>query len=305
MTNDFSSIEELNRRFAIPGITQVLPGNGGLPKVQISTAHAIAAIYLHGAQVTSWCPVGKQEVLFLSTQSHWQDGRAIRGGIPICFPWFRAKADNPKAPAHGLVRTREWQLDAIASNADQSCTVTCSTRSDEATRSLWPFDFRIVQSITVGPSLRMELSVSNIGTTPFHFEEALHTYFAVNDVEHVRVRGLDGIHYLDNTDANREKTQNGELIFAGATDNAYMKTIGTVELVDAGLARAIRTEKENSSTTVAWNPWQQGAAALSDLGDDEWRKMACVEASNILASAIELAPGAEHTMRATLTVAPN
>jgi glucose-6-phosphate 1-epimerase len=302
--DELSRIAALNGRFRIPGVAEVVTGNGGLTKVCVTAPSASAEIYLHGAQVTSWQPAGAAEAIFLSAHSHWQDGRAIRGGIPICFPWFRAKADDPQAPAHGFVRTREWRLDSVTREEDGAAIVTCSTESDASTRRWWPHEFRLVHRITVGRTLRLELTATNTGATPLSFEEALHTYFQVGEVRNVRVRGLDQVTYLDNTDGNREKTQSGDVVFGGATDNAYLNVHDSVELVDPNLHRALRTDKENSATTVVWNPWQQGAASLADLGDDEWRTMACVEASNILGSAVLLAPGQGHTMRTTLSIVP-
>jgi glucose-6-phosphate 1-epimerase len=310
--DELSRIDALNRRFGIAGVAQVVAGNGGLPVIRVTTPGASAEIYLHGAQVTAWRPAGGDEVIFVSGRSHWEDGRAIRGGIPICFPWFRAKADDAKAPAHGFVRTREWRLDSITAQegiagtgtaeVNGSVCVVCSTESDELTRRWWPHEFRMVYRVTMGDALGLELTVKNAGAAPFRFEEALHTYFSVGDAQSVRVRGLDQVKYLDNTDGNREKTQQGDVVFAAPTDNAYLNTDAALELIDPVLKRAIRTEKENSATTVVWNPWRQGAAALSDLGEDEWERMTCVEASNILACAVELAPGEEHTLRATIRV---
>jgi len=302
--DQLEDIDALNRRCGIIGIAQIVPGNGGLPKVRITTPAATAEIYLHGAQVTSWKPAGAEEVIFLSDHSHWQDGKAIRGGIPICFPWFRAKVDNPQAPAHGVVRTKHWRLDSITLETAGSVVIVCSTESDASTRRWWPHEFRLTQRITVGSALCMELTASNIGSTSLRFEEALHTYFRVGRVESVRVRGLDAVSYLDNTDSNRAKVQSGDMIFTSATDNAYLKTQTPLELVDPVLRRMVRTEKQNSATTVVWNPWEQGAASLADLGDEEWRVMACVEASNILESAIDLGPGEEHTMCSILSIAP-
>jgi glucose-6-phosphate 1-epimerase len=295
-------IDTLNRRFSIPGIAQVVSGNRGLPKVCITTPAAAAEIYLHGAQVTSWGPAGAEDAIFLSERSHWQDGRAIRGGIPVCFPWFRAKADDSNAPAHGFVRTREWQLDSVTAEADGSVVVVCSTRSDDSTRRWWPYEFRLEHRVAVEKTLRLELIATNTGSTSLRFEEALHAYFRVGNAQTARVRDLDQVAYLDNTDGNREKVQHGDVVFAATTDNAYINTSSAVELVDPALRRTIRTDKENSATTVVWNPWQQGAASLSDLGDDEWQQMICVEASNILSSAVALAPGQQHTMRATLSI---
>lgn len=301
--DEVSRVDDLNRRFGIAGVAQVAAGNGGLPVIRVAMPAASAEIYLHGAQVTAWRPTGADEVIFLSERSHWEDVRAIRGGIPICFPWFRGKADDAKAPAHGFVRTKEWRLDSIAANEDGSVSVVCSTESDEATRRWWPHEFRVVYRVTIGDALRLELTVKNAGTEPFRFEEALHTYFKVGDAQSVRVRGLDGVKYLDNTDGNLEKTQQGDVVFAAPTDNAYLNTGAALELIDPSLKRAIWTEKENSATTVVWNPWRQGAAALSDLGEDEWQRMTCVEASNILGGAVELAPGEEHTLRAVIRLA--
>jgi glucose-6-phosphate 1-epimerase len=300
---DLQRIDALNCRFGISGLAQVISGNGGLPKLHVSTKLASAEIYMHGAQVTSWQPADAEEVVFLSQHSHWEAGHAIRGGIPVCFPWFRAKANDPTAPAHGFVRTREWQLDSVIPEEDGSVTVAFSTESDALTRRWWPHEFRLAHRITIGSTLDLELTATNTGSVPFSFEEALHTYFRVGQTESVRVRGLDGITYLDNVDQNREKTQSGDLVLTGTTDNAYLNILSAAELIDPILRRTLRTEKENSGTTVVWNPWQQGAASLSDLGEDEWQHMTCVEACNILSSAVWLAPGKEHTMRATLSIA--
>jgi glucose-6-phosphate 1-epimerase len=298
-----AQIDALNRTFGIPNVVTVISGNGGLPKIRVTAPSSSAEVYLHGAHVTSWQPANADEVLFVSAQSHWQDGRAIRGGIPICFPWFRSKADDPSAPAHGFVRTKEWRLESVKSEGE-SVVVVCSTESDESTHRWWPHSFRLVHILSIGSSLRLQLAVANTGQTPFRFEEALHTYFRVSQVSSGIIRGLDQVPYLDNNDGNRQKVQSGDLILTGKTDNAYMNVSGAADLIDPTLRRSLRTEKQNSATTIIWNPWQDGAAALSDLGDEEWRQFACVEASNILSSTISLAPGQEHRMQATLSVLP-
>jgi glucose-6-phosphate 1-epimerase len=302
---NLARIDELNRRFSIPGIAQVIAGNGGLAKIQITAPRASAEIYLHGAHLVSWTPAGSEETIFLSGSSHWVDGRAIRGGIPICFPWFRAKADNPKAPAHGFVRTREWRLDSIAINDEQGATVSLSTRSDDSTRAWWPHEFELVYRISIGAALRLDLIASNTGSNSFRFEEALHSYLRIGDPGSVRVHGLDQTAYLDNNDGNRRKILAGDLAFAAPTDYAFLATQSAIDLVDPLLRRVIRTEKQNSATTVVWNPWAQGAAAIADLGDDEWRQFACVEACNMLDAGVTLAPGAQHNMTATISVAPS
>ncbi len=285
----------LAQRFGIPGKAEVVAGNGGLAKVVISTPEASGEMYLHGAHVTSWKPKDRGEVLYLSPNSLFQDGRAIRGGVPVCFPWFGDKADDPSAPAHGFVRTKEWQLDGIEQDG-ASVVVSMSTQSDEDTRKWWPFDFRLVSRATFGEQLKLELIVTNTGATPFRFEEALHAYFAVGDTESAMVRGLDATHYLDKTDKFMEKTQSGDVRFAAETDRVYLDTTSELEVVDRAANRSINVEKQNSRTTVVWNPWSEKSAALKDLGAGEWKKFVCIETTNVGASAVKLAAGESQTM---------
>jgi len=299
----FSEIDELNAQFGIKEVAEIVPGEGNLPRINIRNKVAQADIYLHGAQITSWHPKGADEVLFLSRKSRFEDGKAIRGGIPVCFPWFRGKADNPEAPAHGFVRTKAWQVISIQQEENR-IVITLSTESNEQTHRWWPHNFRLVHRISVGTELKLELTATNTGSSSMHFEEALHTYYYVGETEKIRISGLDGIRYLDNTDANREKVQQGDVIIAQSIDNAYFNTENTVELFDPILGRRLQTAKANSRTTIVWNPWEKGAKALADLGDDEWRQFACVEASNILGNGVSLAPGEDHTMTAIISVHP-
>jgi glucose-6-phosphate 1-epimerase len=296
-----SAVEELERRFGIPGVARICEGNGGLPRIQITGSRAEGEMYLHGAQVTSWKPAGTDEVLFLSTKSRWQEGQAIRGGIPICFPWFRAKADDPKAPAHGFVRIRSWQLESIVED-EPGVVVSMSTASDEERRRWWPPEFRLVHRVTFGSELRLELVCTNTGKIPLRFEEALHTYNLVGDVADVRLQGLDRSHFLDNTDSNKEKMQLGDVTVASQTDNAFIENQNAVDLLDPKMHRRIRLQKANSTTTVVWNPWQDGAGRLQDLGEGEWKQFLCVEASNILGASVSLAPEEEHKITAVLSL---
>jgi glucose-6-phosphate 1-epimerase len=291
----------LDSRFGIPGIAKVVEGKGGLSKVALTTGDAAGEMYLHGAHVTSWRPRGAEEVLFLSSESHWEDGRAIRGGIPICFPWFADKADDPKAPAHGFVRTAAWQLDSIVQNGS-AVTVSMFTTSSTETKKWWSADFHLIYRATFGSELKLELVAKNTGATPIRFEEALHTYLRVGQIEKVRLQGLDGMHYLDKTESNRMRLQGNPLTIISQTDRVYLNTKGSIELEDDSLRRRIDVAKENSLTTVVWNPWVEKAKALSDFGDAEWKQMACVETCNVADFAVELASGLEHHMQATIAV---
>src|SRR5882672_8173857 len=205
-----SALAEADRRFEIPGTASLVEGNGGLQKVRITSSEVVGEMYLHGAHITSWKPAGREEVLFLSSQSRWEHGHAIRGGVPICFPWFGGKADDPKAPAHGFVRTKSWHMESI-SEVGNVVTVGMFTESDETTKRWWPGEFRLVYRATFGRELSLELVVLNTGRTSLRFEEALHTYHRVGNINEARLRGLDGIQYLDKTDSNRRKMQQGEI----------------------------------------------------------------------------------------------
>ncbi|HKD85893.1 MAG TPA: D-hexose-6-phosphate mutarotase [Terriglobales bacterium] len=294
-----ATVAELDGEFGIAGVAQISEGNGGLTAVRINTPLARGEMYLHGAHVTSWKPGEAQDVLFLSPHSLWQDGRAIRGGVPVCFPWFGDKADDPHAPAHGFVRTKEWQLESIA-QSDVGITVSMFTESGDDTRKWWPADFRLVYRATFGAELTLELVMTNAGAAPLRFEEALHAYFNVGDVREAQVSGLDGVHYLDKTDGFREKTQAGEVVITSETDRVYLDTEHSLELTDAVLQRKTTVGKENSRTTVVWNPWIENARALADLAEDQWTRMLCIETSNVGDYAIDLAAGQQHSMKATV-----
>ncbi len=295
------TIAEMNAQFGIAGAARVVEGKGGLPKVEVTGAAAAGEMYLLGGEVTSWVPRGREETLFVSAASKWEDGKAIRGGVPVCFPWFGNKADDPKAPAHGFVRAKAWRLESVERKGD-TVAVSMSTASDDGTKRLWPAEFRLVHRATFGAELTMELEMRNTGSAPLRFEEALHTYFRVEDITKVRVRGLDGIRYIDKTDGFKEKTQLGDVVIGKETDNVYLGTAHAVEIEDPAMRRRIRVSKENSLATVVWNPWFEKAKAMSDMGDDEWRQFVCVETCNVAKHAVTLEPGAQHRMKAVVSV---
>jgi len=295
------TIAESDRRLEIPGVAEILVGNGSLSKVRVTSTAAVGEIYMHGAHVTSWKPAGREEVFFVSSRSPWEDGRAIRGGVPISFPWFASKVDDPAAPAHGFVRTKAWQLDSI-SQEGSAVTVSMSTESNDDTRRWSPSKFRLFYRASFGSELCLELDVANTGETSLRFEEALHAYYRVGNIDETQVRGLNGIRYVDKTDSNREKTQQGEVKVIAETDRVYLNTSDAIELNDPVLERRIQVSKENSRTTVVWNPWREKARSMSDLGADEWTQMICVETTNVSDYSVVLAPGQQHNMKSFVRV---
>ncbi len=294
MTHDYAHLE-------IPTIASIVPGEGGLPKIRVTIPEATAEVYLHGAQLTAWQPAHTEPVIFLSRDSEFTAANAIRGGIPVCFPWFGPKADDAKAPKHGTVRLKAWTLDNIAYE-NGVVRISLSTESDAESEKWFPHPFRVEHHISIGRELSLALIAKNTGTASCVISEAQHTYYHVGAIEKVSVEGLDATPYLDNTAGNREFTQQGQVTFTKATDNAYQDTTTAVTLIDPELGRRIRIEKSGSANTIVWNPWQEGAASMSDLGNDEWPHFLCIEAANMRGGSVTLAAGQSHTMQSTIVV---
>lgn len=290
---------ELNRKFGIPGVAEIVPGQGGLPKVRVVTAEASGEIYLHGAQITSWKPAGRQDVLWLSQKSMWQDGKPIRGGVPICFPWFGPNRNHADAPAHGLARISNWSLESLEQH-DGAVAVTCRCKSDDLCPQWAQGDYELRFCASFGSKLEMRLEVGNTGAAPLRVEEALHTYYAVGDVRQVQVVGLDGSRYLDRLEG-QSHTQHGPARITAETEWLFSGA-QAVEIEDPVLRRRIRISSQNSAQALIWNPWIDKARRMPDFGDEEWPGMLCVETCNVLSDAITVAPGQRHAMTAIVEV---
>jgi glucose-6-phosphate 1-epimerase len=293
----------LDERFGIPGALRFERGQGGLPRAVASAAGAVAHVYLHGAHVTHFQPPAGLPVLFTSPRSAFAPGRAIRGGVPVIFPWFGPHPHDPGAPEHGFARVLDWEVESAAAEGD-SVAITFALAASEATRARWPHAFRLHHRVRVGAVLEMTLAVENCSDVPFTFQEALHTYVQVGDAEAATVRGLEETAYIDKADGlARKREGRGAVRLRGLTDRVYLDTERSCVVDDPTLRRAVRIDKRGSRTTVLWNPGRERAAAMADLGPEGWRAMLCVEAANAADNAVELAPGARHEMSARVTVA--
>jgi glucose-6-phosphate 1-epimerase len=239
--------------------------------------------------------------LFLSERSQFASGKAIRGGVPVIFPWFGARAGHPEAPDHGFARTREWAVESVEHANNGSVAVTLAFEDDDATRGTWPHAYRVRHRVVFGKRLEMTLEVENRSDQPFQFEEALHTYLLVGDVAQASIDGLGGSVYIDKIDEMQRKSLGaGPLRLDGTTDRVFLDTRSTCIVADPVLTRRIVVEKTGSATTVVWNPWHEKASTMADLGDDQWRLMLCVEAANAADNAVHLASGERHAMRVVI-----
>jgi glucose-6-phosphate 1-epimerase len=280
-------------------------GAGGLPVLRVDGPEGWAEIHLHGAHVTAWAPRGEESVLWLSAASGFRDDVAIRGGVPICFPWFGPLAGRADAPRHGFARVSEWELDA-AHDDGRDVTVRLRLVDSYATRaSAWPHRFEAVCTVVVGSRLSIALEVTNRDDVPVTFEEALHTYLRVADVTAVEITGLEGTAFLDKLGGPEPVAgEPGPVRVACEVDRVYLGTRAGVTVRDPGAGRSVRVGKDGSDTTVVWNPWTEGARSTADIEDDAWSTMVCVEASNVGRSTVRLEPGQSRTMSTTLALEP-
>lgn len=300
-----TTLAELNDRFAIPDQLTFRAGPGELTVAEISNAYATASVALQGGHVISYQPHDLQPVLWVSQKSAYQAGKAIRGGIPICWPWFGAHPTDAAKPAHGFARTQPWNVVATGVVEGGATQLRLALTHTEATWTLWPYAFDLQLHLTIGPELRVELITHNSGSEPFSFTGALHSYFSLSDLGQVTLHGLEGCPYLDKVEDFQAKTQQGTISINGETDRIYLDTTATCTLEDWGWQRRLIIAKSGSRSTVVWNPWQDRARAMADFGDEEYREMLCIETANAAEDTVTLAPGQEHSLQASIRVETN
>jgi D-hexose-6-phosphate mutarotase len=290
------NLDPLNR-FSIPGQLQFRLSQSGLIFAEIDNPAGTATVCLQGAHLTTFRPKAQPEpVVWVSEASRYLPGKSIRGGAPVCWPWFGAHATESSFPGHGFARTVPW--DVVDSGASQGAThITLRLQTAEATRAQWPHDTPVTLRISVTDALEMELTTQNATAQALPLTEALHTYFQVGDIAEVELRGLDNCAYLDKTEAFARKLQQGAVRFAAETDRVYVDTQSECVIHDPRLQRRIRIAKQGSASTVVWTPWADKAAAMGDFTAQGWRNMLCVESANAADNALTLQPGDMHTLR--------
>lgn len=292
-----ATIDELNARFGLQGAVRFEDVPGGLTRAKVATDTAAAEIYLQGAHVARWQPRRAQyPALFVSAKSQYAPGRAIRGGVPLVFPWFAERQGGLPGGSHGFARTLPWEVVA-AEQRPEGVALSFKLLPSQTTRDLGFDQFVLVYEVVAGEQLSLRLEVENLGDGALTFEEALHAYYAVSDVRQVEVSGVGDTDYLDRAHhAERKHQAAGAIRFAGETDQLHLNTNATVTIADLGWGRQIVIEKQGSKSTVVWNPWVEKTGALADLGADAWPHFVCVEPANAAENAVTLQPGGRHTM---------
>lgn len=290
------TVHQLSEQFAIEDEVWFEELAEEYPVVRIKNAYASASIALHGAHLTNFQPADQEPVIFTSQAAIFREGKAIRGGIPVCWPWFGAHPD--KQPSHGYARISFWALEHVENLEDVTQLKFSLAPQAKQTNS----NLSATLEFHIGKDLQLTLQTRNLGDQTETFSEALHNYFHVTDSRQTHVHGLDGASYIDTTGEESTHTQQGPVEFTGETDRIYHSDRETV-IEDLVSQRRIHVTKTGSQSTVVWNPGQDKGSAMGDLLDEEIHHFVCVESANVRNQSITPPAGETHALHLTISTA--
>jgi glucose-6-phosphate 1-epimerase len=285
----------------LPSTIRLTEQHAGHPILEVNHPAATGRIALQGAHVMEWTPSHSAPVLFMSTAAVFERGKAIRGGIPVCWPWFGPPA-HAGGPAHGFARTMLWEFDSAGEHPDGVDIVLTLADSAE-TRALWPHRFRARLHVRMGLELGVALDATNTGPTPWSMTGALHSYLKVGDVRQITIHGLHGTRYVEGRLSPEKRLQRGPVVIDQEVDRLYASD-AAVTVRDPVFHRELHIDKSGSLSTVVWNPWIERSRQLTDLPDDGHQEFVCVETVNAGEDVITVAPGATHRLFTRLCVRP-
>ena len=288
--NEQDILLDLNEKFQSASLTFGFWKDSKLPTVFVANRFCRGAVTLYGAHILSYIPAGQEDLIMVSEKSLFEAPKGIRGGIPVCWPWF---GSNP-APSHGVARIQFWELKNAVSMPDGSDTLTFELTVRD------PHELTVTLEANFGAALTISVTTVNNGKTAYQLGEAIHTYFKVGEIAKTQIRGLGGAQ-CDNRLNNQLSTAPDVFGFEAETDNVYHSE-ATVIIEDPVLKRKIKVEKKNSRDTVVWNPWIDKSRRMTDFGDEEYHGMVCVEAANCFDNKVDLQPGANHTLVQKISV---
>ncbi len=286
----------LNNKFGIDGHLSFRRGPGGLAIAEISNLHASATLFLHGAHLASWTPRKQQPVIWLSPLAQFNAGKPIRGGVPICWPWFASHPTEPGYPFHGPARTSLWEVANTAQLDDGTTFIALRLPPRAASQTVWPHPTPVEVRFTLGNTLEIELATRNEGLQPVVIGQALHTYFRVGDIRQISIQGLDGCTYIDKLEDGQRKKQQGPITIAAEIDRIYLDSGTDCQIDDPSLNRRIRISKKGSHSTIVWNPWSAKASAMADMDEGCHANMVCVETANAADDVVAIAPREEYKL---------
>lgn len=293
-----STAQQLNKQFGIAGQLSFREDASGLVVAEIKNSQASASLCLQGAHLMEWQPASQSvPVVWLSRDAKLVVGKSIRGGAPVCWPWFGAHTSEASFPGHGFARTVPWQVIESGVEPNGATRLTLRLMASDKTRAQWPHTCNLDLTVIIGETLRMEMTTENTGATDFVVSEALHTYLRIGDIGAVKISGLQDCEYWDKVGGSELKKQIGTIDFASETDRVYVNTSASCVLEDSKLGRRIHIGKSGSLSTVVWTPWIEKANKMGDMGQpDGWREMVCVESANAIDNLVKIAPKMRHTL---------
>jgi glucose-6-phosphate 1-epimerase len=290
-------IQQLNEKYGIEGNVQFFLGGGSLIFARLSNQFGTAEVSLYGGHVTSYKPTEQEDVLWMSDKSCFVSGKAIRGGVPVCFPWFGPHDTDNKKAIHGFARLYYWNVTKTETFSDESVSIWLNLESSPATRAIWEYNFSASLEITIHKSLKISFNVVNTDNRPFIYTDALHSYFYVGDIEKITIEGLQGAKFYKASDKSNTFIQSSNLLEIRKEENRrYIGTSADCIIYDEVLKRSIRISKQGSMTTVVWNPWSETVLTMNDMSEDAYRKMVCIEPVNAYNDFVRLEPRQSHTI---------
>lgn len=295
------TISALNQQFGISGHLDFFEGPGSLPCVKINNAYAECIVSLYGAHVLSYQPAGQADLLWMSETSAFEQGKAIRGGIPLCFPWFGPHDTDSSKPQHGFARLSMWEVKSTQQLTDGSTEIILTLKENEETLSLWPFLFEAELTVVAGAACTISLQVKNTGDKTFTYTDALHTYFHTSDLSNLQLAGLAGTAYYNGFESETTVQQDELLTITREENRRYINHTNDCLLTDSGYQRKIAVSKTGSKVTVVWNPYKETAKHIGDMPDDGYNTFICAEAANFYTDAVVLEPGQQHVLSQTFS----
>lgn len=296
------NVDELDERFGIEGELGFSEQEDGLIFISVYNKFAEAEISLYGAHITRFVPHGTFDVLWLGQESSFEYGKPIRGGIPICFPWFGPHPENQELPLHGFVRIMNWDVVETGSLPGGESKIVLKFSSSDETMTKWLYEFEAFLTVVVGKQLDVSFSVANMGKEKFRYTSALHTYLNVSEISNVAIEGLQGTPYYQPSDDRLRLQEENFLVIDQETNRRYIETSNDCAVHDAAFSRKIVVAKSGSNSTVVWNPWSEVSKGIPDLADDDYQTFVCVETANIYNDQVCVYPGESHTTSLVLSV---
>lgn len=291
------NILDLNQAFGKQGTIRFKEISDGIIVADIDNEYSTASVSLYGGHIMSWQPKSQSRpVLWVSELAKFQQGKAIRGGVPICWPWFGAHPSNALSlPGHGYARITPWELTSVRTLGNGATELNLSLGESDLCDAHWCADVRLTLKVTIGETLEVALTTVNETDHEVTFTEGLHTYFQISDIADIRVSGLEGSDYVDLVNKNEVRQQQDAIRFDGELGRIFLNNQATCVIEDPAFNRRIRIEKTGSNSTAVWNPGLAVASEMDDLGASGWRDMVCVESANALVNAVTVFPNSQRT----------